>query len=82
MNCGWCGIKFGINATKDLTHVMGMKGQNISTCKENIESKYAMRYAGLSKIGVDKIQGKRWTNKAIDNRIDNLQDAYATDISL
>ena len=54
--CLWCDVTFqGINATKDLAHVIGTKSMHIKRCTASIDQVYLSGYKELQKIKDAKI---------------------------
>ena len=50
-NCLWCNVIFqGINATKDLDHLIGTKYMHINICQASIDKSHFSRYKNLHLI--------------------------------
>ena len=54
-NCLWCDVTFqGINATKDIAHVIGTKSMHIKRCTASIYQAHISRYKELQQIKAAK----------------------------
>ena len=73
--CLWCNVKFqGINATKDLAHVIGIKCMHIKICRASIDQAYLSRYKELQQIkAAKKVLLNDYSHKIIST-ISSLQD--------
>ena len=73
--CIWCDVNFqGINATKDLGHVIGTKCMHIKRCAASIDQAYLSRYKDLQKTKASKKDLLNDYSQNILSSVSRLQD--------